>query len=581
MAFKRNLSEGWRLTDGILPETLMEKPSGVYEALRDAGRLPDAEEGMNALSCEWIQARKWTYSLMLEAPGEDDERVFLELPKVSGRGEVFLNGEAVGDFESGYVRLELTGALNQDEENRIEICFEPALHARPGRKSPVPQIGLMAAPAIRTINYAAVEGTKLISFMDGKTGVICAEMTVQAYTAGRYTFRYALSVDGETAGIHEFTEKLPAARRTLKHEIRMPGAAALDLNRLEETVCGIKFTLERGGIGCDVRHMETGFRRHTGPARCIAAEEWPVSQDTIDRIIEAGADSVMLLGAPDNLPDRNDFLSGLTVIGRGEYLETAGMLRAEAMKKYAAGEAFWPADGALWKLRGGLCPEDTFGAEADRFARAMRCRQAQEVFLAAAKQRRRRGDFAVKLDEPYAYLASGALAEKSGAARPALGALRRAWQEAYVCCELPEGTSKRDAMIQMNVWAMAESLRGGILTASVRVMTLEGEELAAETFPVMGGDIRLIGMISVRTPDRDSLLIVRTELSERGDANGRAGRQLSRLDLMIPVGGDYTELLTTCPDAAPGQEKGAAAVSAGLCVLPGEDMPCGGEWVNR
>ena len=77
MAFYRKLTEGWRLTDGILPETLMEKPMCVYEALREAGRVPDAEMGLNAMECEWIAAREWTYSLLLDAPEEDDERVYI------------------------------------------------------------------------------------------------------------------------------------------------------------------------------------------------------------------------------------------------------------------------------------------------------------------------------------------------------------------------------------------------------------------------------------------------------------------------------------------------------------------------
>ena len=35
MAFYRKLTEGWRLTDGILPENLLEQPMGVYEYRKD------------------------------------------------------------------------------------------------------------------------------------------------------------------------------------------------------------------------------------------------------------------------------------------------------------------------------------------------------------------------------------------------------------------------------------------------------------------------------------------------------------------------------------------------------------------
>ncbi|MBR3688511.1 MAG: hypothetical protein IKL85_05490, partial [Lentisphaeria bacterium] len=110
MAFYKKLTEGWRLTDGILPESLLEQPMGVYEALREAGRLPDAEQGLNALACEWIAAREWTYSLLLDEMEEDDERVYVEITKAAGAGKAFLNGELIGEFQSGAVRLELTGA---------------------------------------------------------------------------------------------------------------------------------------------------------------------------------------------------------------------------------------------------------------------------------------------------------------------------------------------------------------------------------------------------------------------------------------------------------------------------------------
>ena len=60
MAFYRKLTEGWRLSDGILTESMLAEPCGVYEALREAGHIPDAAQGMNALACEWIAGREWT-----------------------------------------------------------------------------------------------------------------------------------------------------------------------------------------------------------------------------------------------------------------------------------------------------------------------------------------------------------------------------------------------------------------------------------------------------------------------------------------------------------------------------------------
>ena len=91
MAFYKKLTEGWRLTDGILPESLMEQPMSVYDALREAGRLPDAEKGLQAMACEWIAAREWIYSLRFDAPEDaisrDVCKALSELRKIGALDE--------------------------------------------------------------------------------------------------------------------------------------------------------------------------------------------------------------------------------------------------------------------------------------------------------------------------------------------------------------------------------------------------------------------------------------------------------------------------------------------------------------
>ena len=205
MAFYRKLTEGWRLTDGILPESLMEKPMNVYDALREAGRIPDAEMSMNAMECEWIGLREWTYSLRLETPGEDDERVYIELPKCSGTGKAYLNGEMIGALYSGAVRLDATGAMKDEGENLLELKLNPRHHVRPGMNRPLPATGLLCAPVMRTVNFALVERMNVCSRMDGRDGVIEIELHIDAFTGGKYLFAYGVMLDGETVGRFEFT----------------------------------------------------------------------------------------------------------------------------------------------------------------------------------------------------------------------------------------------------------------------------------------------------------------------------------------------------------------------------------------
>ncbi len=583
MAFYRKLTEGWRLTDGILPESLLEQPMGVYEALREAGRLPDAEKGLNAMACEWIAAREWTYSLLLDAPEEDDERIYVELPKAAGAGSACLNGELIGAFESGAVRLELTGAMREGVSNLLEIRFAPRSHVRPERMRPVPEIGLMCPPVLRAVNFAVVENISLSSRTGGDRGVISAEITLTAHTAGKYTFRYGLSLDGEPAGKYEFTEKLPAARRTVRHEITVEQAVLMKQDRLDETVYGIKFELERGGIGCDVRHMETAFRAGE-PMRCAAVHEWPVSGDTIDRIISLGADGIVLNGMPANAFEKNDFLGGLTVAADGERVDSIGMMRLEDMKRMADGEAVWPADCAVWKLRGGCMPEHADGMDAGRCSKVMRVKQANDVQAKAQLLRRDKKRMTAQLDEEFSYLSGPALMERSGAERPALGLLKYAWQEAHAFCELPGGgREKCDRLLRMNVWALAEKLRGSILTVKVRVTDLKGQELLSESFPAMGGDVRMAGVVSLRTPEQEGLLIVRCEIHEV------KGGMISRTDSLLAVTdrepvclmGEAGAAEVVLQGGAARNRGDTAAIGAGICLLPGEETDRTDiEWIN-
>lgn len=584
MAFYRKLTEGWRLTDGILPETLMEKPMCIYEALREAGRVPDAEMGLNAMECEWIAAREWTYSLLLDAPEEDDERVYIELPKACGTGRAYLNGEEIGSLYSGAVRLELTGAM-QEGENLLELKFAPRVHVRPARTRPLPETGLVCAPVMRTINYALIERMSVSSRMDGRDGIIGIEMEVNAFAGGKYLFAYGVILDGEAVGRFEFSEKLKAAKQIVRHEIRIENAMYLEPERLEETVYSIKLTLERGGVGCDVRHTETAFRK-SGPVKCAEVCRWPVSADLIDRLLEMGADGILIAGQPENTFERNDFLAGLTVVQEGERIAEAGMLSAEELKKYAGGEQVWPMDCAAWKLRGGELIEngETFGADAEKYARAARFVQAQRVMLRALTNRREGRRSVVRLDEEFAYFASDALIEKSGNERPAAAMAGRTWNENLAFCELPEGGKAAcDRLVQMNVWALAENLRGRILTARASVFTAKGEKLAEQSFPVMGGEAWLAGVIEARTPVNEDVLIVRTELSEA------KGEVISRMDSVLAAGdAPVMKLLLDAEETKLGSrfskvknDGAAAALSAGKCLLPGEDTDKAEiEWIN-
>ncbi len=586
MAFYKKVTEGWKLTDGILSESLLAEPCGVYEALREAGRLPDAETGINAMLCEWIAARRWTYSVNIDTPEEDDERVILELPKVCGSGRAYANGEEIGSFTSGAVRLELTGYMKSEGANELKLCFEPALYARPENTHPVPQIGIMCAPILRAVNYITVEKVSLSSRMEGEDGIICAQFALTAHVSGKYTFRYALSIDDEAAGMHEFTERLPAAARNIRHEIRVKNAVKLDLKKLEETVYGIRFSLERGGIGCDVRHMETAFRGEARAKRVMAVSEYPVTADRIDQLIALGVDGIVLSGMPENAFEKNDFLCGLTVVKENVHHSPCAMLREDMLRTYAAGEDISDVNGAAWKLRGGMIPKESalMGSDIDRAARQMRFIQAADLLQYASECRRDKRCAVVQADEEFAYFASDAVFEHGGSVRPAANALMHAWKSARAFCELPEGGMVGcGELVSLNVWALVEGLYGQVLSLNVCVMTADGRTIVEDNFPVMGGDVRLAGVVNVRVPQENGILIARTVLTAAD------GSCVDRTDGVLFAGvSDPMEMLSQTGQTtvnrrgiATRNDGGKLAISAGICLMPGESTEQADiEWVN-
>ncbi|MBQ2954994.1 MAG: hypothetical protein IJE08_00885 [Clostridia bacterium] len=583
MAFYRKLTEGWKLTDGILPEMEMDRPVGVYEALRENGIVRDANIGMNAMACEWISARRWVYSLTLEAPDEGDDRTYIELPKVIGRGEAAVNGETVAAFESGAARIDLTGKLTEGE-NKLEISFEPELYLRPQNALPVAQTGLRCAPVLRTANYVTVETVSLTSRTDGEDGVIRAEFNLNVHSEGKYTFRYSLMGGDEPAGQHEMHETLTEGSHTVCHELKVEKPVRLDVNRMEDTVYGVRFSLEKGGVGCDVRHMETAFRKNMRPRRCFAAGRYPMDEETAKRLLEMGADGIVLTGMPKNAFEKNDFLWGLTAAEDGARADGTGMISPEKLKEYAQDLPCWPLDTAVWKLRGGQIGPETRDVGAEKYAAAMRLHQAQHVLDEAGRALREGRPVIAQLDEEFGYFASPALIEKDGSERPALSLLKEKWRSAYACCELPEGgRAKPDTLLHLNVWAMAETLPGEVLSASVHVANIEGEEIASTTFPVMGGDMRMAGVMNLRTPKEEALLIVRTELLDAGK------NVISRTDSVLAATKETAAgLIAAAPrtrlsseDGKVRNEGGAAALSAGLCLMPGEETDRRGlEWLN-
>jgi beta-mannosidase len=90
-------------------------PGSVQGALRDAGMIPDWNEGLNSLACEWIENRHWTFETRLPVKAcRNPGRRILVCDGLDGTGLVRCGGSEVGHFGSAFTphRFELGQAID-------------------------------------------------------------------------------------------------------------------------------------------------------------------------------------------------------------------------------------------------------------------------------------------------------------------------------------------------------------------------------------------------------------------------------------------------------------------------------------
>ncbi len=103
-------------------------PGSVQAALRDAGVIPNWEEGLNARACEWVENRQWVYQTTLPdewCAGALGKTIRLRCLGLDYAGWVFVNGKEVGAFTGSFVPhvFDLSDHL-QEKDNRLAIVFD-------------------------------------------------------------------------------------------------------------------------------------------------------------------------------------------------------------------------------------------------------------------------------------------------------------------------------------------------------------------------------------------------------------------------------------------------------------------------
>ncbi len=108
------------------PSIKAKVPGSVQKALLDSGIIDNWNYGLNSNKIEWIENRHWIYQTKL--PGEffesKKQKYVLNCLGLDGEGELWLNGNKIGTFDSTFVsyKFDITPYIRTGE-NLLSIIF--------------------------------------------------------------------------------------------------------------------------------------------------------------------------------------------------------------------------------------------------------------------------------------------------------------------------------------------------------------------------------------------------------------------------------------------------------------------------
>ena len=115
-------------------------------------------------------------------------------------------------------------------------------------------------------------------------------------------------------------------------------------------------------------------------------------------------------------------------------------------------------------------------------------------------------------------------------------------------------------------------MKGSVLTATLSVRTMDGEEIGGASFPVMGGDRRLAGVMALPAGWENGYLSA--ELKD-------GMRVIARTDELLAPLNRLEETKVSVSEGRVKNEGSCAAVSAETILPPGGDAEdIGQEWLN-
>ncbi len=508
MATKR-LEGGWTLSCGVWPPFLIPALTDVRAALREQGILRREPVGLDALLERWVEVCSWTYALEFDCPGEE-ERASLRFEALYGSGEVRLNGCVISSFKSGELAVDITRDV-QPEKNCLEVLFAPELNGRG-------PIGILGPVWLRETSYVELKRVSA----SASDGVIHVASDLIAHTAGRFLFKYQVSLDDEMALTSEVYERLRAAGAHVEHALKLNVPAAWDGKKYYT----VRLMVERSGVACDSVLLNVALGAPEPRRVAVVSPGRLRSRDLVRALRALGVEAVSspsptgretALVPFDLIPDGLLITDGMECRAECDLL---AMPDRRALEKLAGGERYWPPGTPVWRATGSSVPEKEaaealYGAnalgDAGRYARLSRFQQAEAIRALALNARRENRALTVRAAEDSYAFASDALIEYSGRRRPAYEALRQAW-DLCAAFELPEAPA---VSLPLRVWLFGGGAERRPVTVTASLYQLDGSLIASTSFTAMPGETAPLGELKATLPD-EGIMIGRTELSDGG-----------------------------------------------------------------
>ncbi len=555
----RKIPCDWFLTDGILSDIRLGAPLKVMDALLRAGVVKDDGKLVSRLNREWVFRRSWRYYTTFKAPVYDGARAYLVLDGLSGRYTVYLNGTELKRGDGDNTRVEVTGQIKENE-NTLEIEFEPE-----DNSVMVPTVGLSG----QMLLYDSGETTISSIDVHYENGDCMVTAEIDAHSEMEIQMAFELTANGETSLKKIYKDVLPGKNliECVPFKNVPAGKTQLEMKVKKDEITSDSVSVVK--FAKEAKSAVRGFQVSDAFGMAITAR--------------AGGNSVvtpMNARAFTLAADRGltAYIYGKVPVNVAQY----AVSRMETLMELSGGDASVLEKEALWRLSG--IREDVFrpcvmaygeNAPIEKKIDVSRYLQAISVRRQAENARLRETPFVLGhvRDNGRAF-ASRALFDHNDRPRPAYYALMQAWRREHAFAVQPEGSMK-DGLLTVPVYYVADE-GAEPATVSAVAYSMEGEELMAANFPVMGTSFEAIGRLCVEK-DENEFIVVRVRIM-------RNGQYAAKTDSLIaPENGTLNQLSKTqivIKDSAVENVGDVAAIGVCIpgaeffdCLLPGESVP--------